>query len=78
VHDAAPRGRAADLTPLDAAREADLGPYAEWHDRERIVGNLHRAYAELGGAEPGATIDVVAALTDMVAYNDGKPLTCLA
>ncbi len=27
---------------------------------------------------PGASIDVVAALTDMVAYNGGQPLRCLA
>ena len=42
------------------------------------VGNLHRAYAELGGAPRGAPIDVVAALTDMVTYNGGQPLTCYA
>ena len=72
------RGRAAGLTPLEAARETDLGAYAEWHDRERIVGNLYRVYAELDGAERGAPVDLLAALSDMVAYNDGKPLTCLA
>lgn len=64
--------------PLDAARQADLGEYAELLDSERIVGNLHRAYAELDGAEPGAPIDVLAAFGDMVAYNGGKPLRCLA
>jgi cyclase len=70
--------RAAGLTPLEAARELDLGGYAGLLDAERIVGNLHRAYAELDGAEPGAPIDVVAALTDMVAYNGGRPLSCYA
>jgi len=69
---------AAGLTPLDAARQTDLGPYAELLDPERIVGNLHRAYAELDGAAPGEPIDVFAAFGDMVAYNGGKPLTCLA
>ncbi len=64
--------------PLDAARDTDLGPYADWPDAERIVGNLHRAYAELGGLERGGAIDVFAALGDMVAYNGGRPLTCLA
>lgn len=78
VLDAAERGRAAGLSPLDAARETDLGVYAEWHDRERIVGNLHRAYAELDGGEPGAPIDLAAALGDMVSCNGGRPLTCLA
>jgi cyclase len=78
VLDVAERGRAAGLSPLDAARDTDLGPYRDWPDAERIVGNLHRAYAELGGLESGGAIDVFAALGDMVAYNGGKPLTCLA
>ena len=78
VADTARAGKAAGLSPLDAARDTDLGAYAELLDAERIVGNLHRAYAELDGAAAGAPIDIVAALTDMVAYNDGKPLTCYA
>jgi cyclase len=78
VQDTARAGKAAGLTPLDAARETDLGPYAELLDAERIVGNLHRAYAELDGAERGAPLDIVAALSDMVTYNGGKPLTCYA
>jgi cyclase len=69
---------AAGLSPLRAAQEVDLGGYAELLDAERIVGNLHRAYAELDGAEPGAPIDLAAALSDMVAYNGGKPLSCYA
>ena len=78
VQDVARRGRQAGLTPLQAARETDLGGYGDLLDAERIVGNLHRAYLELDGAERGAPIDLVAALTDMVAYNGGKPLTCHA
>jgi cyclase len=78
VQDTATAARSAGLTPLDAAREADLGEFAELTDAERLVGNLHRAYAELDGAHPGAPIDLVAAFTDMVAFNDGKPLRCLA
>ncbi len=68
----------AGLPALDAARQTDLGPYADLLDPERIVGNLHRAYAELDGAHRGAPIDLAAALRDMVIYNGGKPLTCLA
>ena len=78
VLDLAERGRAAGLSPLDAARDSDLGRFADWPDSERIVGNLHRAYAELDGADRGAPIDVMAALADMVTYNGGRPLTCLA
>lgn len=66
------------LGPAIVAREADLGRFADLSDTERLVGNLHRAYAELDGVEPGGAIDVASALADMVAYNGGKPLTCLA
>jgi cyclase len=60
------------------ARTADLGEFAGLTDPERLAGNLHRAYAELAGAPPGATIDVRAALADMIACNGGQPLTCRA
>jgi cyclase len=78
IQDLARGGMAAGLSPLDAARQADLGVYAEWTDTERVVGNLHRAYHELAGGGRGAPIDVAAALHDMVAYNGGLPLTCHA
>jgi cyclase len=78
VQDLAAAGRAEGLSPLDAARQADLGSYAGWTDAERIVGNLHRAYLELTGGERGAPLDATAALRDMVAYNGGRPLTCHA
>lgn len=78
VLDLAERGMAAGIPPLQAARDTDLGPYTDWPDAERIVGNLHRAYSELDGATRGTPIDVMAALADMVTYNGGRPLTCLA
>jgi cyclase len=69
-------GLAAGLSPLETARQASLGEYAGWLDAERIVGNLHRAYRDL---EPqGPDVDLYAALTDMVAYNGGRPLSCHA
>jgi cyclase len=78
VLDVAAKGREAGLSPLEAARGTDLGRFADWPDAERIVGNLYRAYAELGGTPRGGPIDIYAALGDMVAYNGGRPLTCLA
>ena len=66
------------MPPLQAAREADLAEYAEWLDAERLVGNLHRAYAELDGQPLGAPIDIVSAFVDMITYNGGRPLRCLA
>jgi cyclase len=78
IQDLARDGKAAGLSPLDAARRADLGAYARLTDAERVVGNLHRAYLELAGGDRGAPIDIIAALRDMVAYNGGRPLTCHA
>jgi cyclase len=78
VLDVAERGLQAGVSPLDAARDIDLGRFADWPDAERIVGNLYRAYAELGDTPRGGPVDVFAALGDMVAYNGGRPLTCLA
>lgn len=74
VLDVAAEGRAAGLSPLETARQTDLGRFAELTDSERIVGNLHRAYAE----ESDAPLDFVGALRDMVAYNGGRPLRCVA
>lgn len=78
VRELAERAHHDGVPPLDAARSVDLGEWAELHDRERIVGNLHRAMHELAGAPAGAPIDVLAAFADMLAYNGGGPLRCLA
>ena len=78
IQETAKRGKAAGLEPLDLARQTDLADFAGLTDPERIVGNLYRAYAELEGAAPGAPIDTRSALRDMVVYNGGQPLTCLA
>jgi len=78
VLQAAHDGRAAGLTPLQAALETDLGRYADLPDQERLVGNLHRAYAELDGAAPGSPLSVLAVFADMLTYNGGSPLRCLA
>ncbi|MER5898326.1 MBL fold metallo-hydrolase [Streptomyces sp. NPDC001876] len=59
--------------PLQAAHEADIGAFAGLLDSERLVGNLHRAYAELDGLAPGARIDVAASFKEMVAFHGGLP-----
>jgi cyclase len=78
VQDTARQGKAAGLAPLEVARQTDLGKFGALTDSERIVGNLHRAYAELDGAAPGAPIDTLTALREMLAYNNGQPLRCYA
>lgn len=78
VQGVAVAGVAAGISPLEAALDTDLGEFADLLDRERIVGNLHRAYAEERGEPWGAPLDAAAALADMVTYNGGNPLTCHA
>ena len=68
----------AEIDPLEAARDLDLGRFGEWTDGERIVGNLHRAYSELRGEEWGAEIDMATAFGQMIEFNGGQPLRCLA
>jgi cyclase len=61
------------LTPLELARAAGPGPYAELLDSERLVGNLARAYAEQRDPHGAAPLDVQAAFEDMVALCGGRP-----
>ncbi|MFI5907955.1 MBL fold metallo-hydrolase [Dactylosporangium sp. NPDC051541] len=56
-----------DRTPLEAARAFDLGEFAAWPDAERIVLNLHRAYADRAGTD----LDLIAALRDAVTWRGG-------
>ncbi|MGW6032482.1 MBL fold metallo-hydrolase [Gordonia terrae] len=74
LRDLANHGQSEGLSPLELARQADLGRFAQWTDTERIVGNLYSAYAENSGVTP----DFANALRDMVTYNGGRPLRCLA
>lgn len=78
VQDVARSSFDAGLTPLQAARETDLGRFAAWTDTERLVGNLHRAQSELRGEPLGAPLDYHAIVAEMVTYNGGRPLRCLA
>ena len=78
VQDLAAEGLAAGVPPLELAQRADLGPFAGLTDPERLVANLHRAYAEAEGTPPGDPIDYLTAFSDMLALNGGGPLRCLA
>jgi len=61
------------LTPLDAARRCPLGPFGHLPDRERIVLNLHRAYADLTGID----MDLARAFADAMAFNGGPMRTAV-
>jgi glyoxylase-like metal-dependent hydrolase (beta-lactamase superfamily II) len=60
----------AGLTPLDAARDIDLGPYKEWGEGERLVVNVHSLYRDFGAELPG---DALALLGAMAALAGGRP-----
>jgi cyclase len=70
-------GAAAGLSPLETARAADLGEYADLIDSERIVGNLARAHAELRDAPLGLPLDVHEVFHQMVDYHGELP-ACFA
>ncbi|PBC70592.1 cyclase [Streptomyces sp. TLI_235] len=72
------QGRAAGLTPLQVAMDADLGEFAELPESERLVANLHRAYHDLSGGRPGERLAIPPVLGDMITCNGGAPLRCLA
>ncbi|MFG7946767.1 MBL fold metallo-hydrolase, partial [Streptomyces cacaoi] len=49
------------------------GPYADLLDTERLLPNLHRAYAEARGAPPGAPLDIPALFHEMTEHHGGAP-----
>ncbi len=63
--------------PLELATAFDLGRFSDLTDPERLVPNLHRAYSELRGEERGTALDG-SVFAEMITYNGGGPLRCLA
>jgi cyclase len=66
-------GIAAGLTPLQVARETDLGEFGELLDGERLVANLHRAYAEARGAAPAEPLDIEKVFAEMIEHHGRLP-----
>jgi cyclase len=73
LRDLARRGVTAGATPLELARATGPGPFAELLDAERLVPNLHRAYAEERGAAPGERLDIPALFREMTEYHGALP-----
>lgn len=78
VQRTAEAAHACGATPLEAARGVDLGEFVHLTDPERLVGNLHRAMAELDGPEASEAMSIDAAIADMLVYNGGGLLRCCA
>lgn len=62
---------AGDRSPLALATDTGLGEFADWPDAERLVLNLHRAFADRDGTD----LDLLAAFTDAITWHGG-PLHC--
>lgn len=60
----------AGLTPQQAAREIDIGSFAEWKDAERLVLNLMRLWLELDGHPATERVDPIAAFGAMAELRD--------
>lgn len=78
LRDTAKAGFDAGKEPLTVARDTDLGRFASLTDKERLAGNLHRAYSELIGEPLGTPLNLGAVVGDMIALNGGQPPRCLA
>jgi glyoxylase-like metal-dependent hydrolase (beta-lactamase superfamily II) len=59
TQEARPRFEAG-LTPMEAARDIDLGPYTGWSEAERLVANLHALYRDFGADIPADALTLMA------------------
>jgi cyclase len=75
VQEQAAAGISAGRTPLEQARETDLGRFATWSDSERLAGNLNVAYRE-AGHNPEFSIET--SIGQMIEFNGGALPRCLA
>ncbi|MFF3500101.1 MBL fold metallo-hydrolase [Streptomyces sp. NPDC003247] len=78
VRDTAREGLAAGLSPLRTALRTDLGAYARLRDPERLVANLHRAYAEESRLPRDTEIRSAPVFAEMARFNGGRPVACHA
>lgn len=66
VAEVTPRA-AAGMTPLEAARDLDLGPYAGLGERERLVANVAAVYRDLGHPAPTAAVGLLEQMAQFAA-----------
>ncbi|WP_176586703.1 MBL fold metallo-hydrolase [Sulfolobus acidocaldarius] len=59
--------------PVVASKEVSLGKYDSWLSKERIVGNMARAYSELKGGLPASPLkDMERIIMEMMKLRQGK------
>ncbi|MCP3982931.1 MAG: MBL fold metallo-hydrolase [bacterium] len=60
------------LTALEAAGRIDLGPFEKWHEPERLVFNVERAYREFRGDPVDTPIDPIPMIADLHALRSER------
>ncbi|MEU5344191.1 MULTISPECIES: MBL fold metallo-hydrolase [unclassified Streptomyces] len=70
----AAEGLAEARTPREVATTVEWREWGALLDRERIVPNLVRAYAEARGGEPGEPLDEMDAFGQMLEFHGGLPV----
>ena len=53
------------MSPMEAARDIDLGPYSGWSEPERVVANVHALYRDFGSQVPGDALTLMAEMADL-------------
>ena len=47
------------MSPMEAARDIDLGPYSGWGEPERLVANVHALYRDFGSTAPSDALTLM-------------------
>jgi glyoxylase-like metal-dependent hydrolase (beta-lactamase superfamily II) len=47
------------MSPMEAARDIDLGPYDQWGEPERLVANIHALYRDFGADVPNDALTLM-------------------
>lgn len=67
VRDEAARFHRQGLSPLDAAKRIELGPYAGWTEPERLAFQVDRAYRELDGVPWDTPVEAMRVFAEVAA-----------
>jgi len=54
----------AGMSPVDAARDIDLGPYQHWHEPERLAANINALYRDFGTDGDTDAVTMVALMAE--------------
>lgn len=63
----------AGMSPLEAAQDIELGPYADWGEGERVVANIRALYRDFGDESPADVITVMAEMAVLAGLRDDSP-----